>query len=165
TPAPNSLDFGSTHFAPDANGYTASVVEPLLEMATFCGNSGLISEGLRVLRALDGFAGTVPRGAQTWEIPLHTPDILAAAHLVRAYTLGYELTGEPHFLEQARYWAWTGVPFLYLINPTAQPVGPYATIAVLGATHWTAPVWLGQPVQWCGLVYADALYRLAPYDP
>jgi hypothetical protein len=24
---------------------------------------------------------------------------------------------------------------------------------------------MGQPVQWCGLVYADALYRLAPLDP
>jgi len=24
------------------------------------------------------YANTVPRGAQTWEIPLHTPDILAA---------------------------------------------------------------------------------------
>src|SRR5439155_2543433 len=23
----------------------------------------------------------------------------------------------------------------------------------------------GQPVQWCGLVYADALYRLAEHDP
>jgi hypothetical protein len=24
---------------------------------------------------------------------------------------------------------------------------------------------MGLPVQWCGLVYADALYRLAPHDP
>jgi hypothetical protein len=43
-------------------------------------------------------------------------------------------------------------------------VGPYSTIAVLGATSWKAPVWFGRPVQWCGLVYADALYRLAPHD-
>jgi hypothetical protein len=164
-PAPNSPDFGSTHFAPDASGYTASVVEPLLQAATVCGDPRLIDEGLRVLRALDGFAGTVPRGAQTWEIPLHTPDILAAAHLVRAYTLGYELTGEPHFLEQARYWAWTGVPFLYLAPPVPERIGTYATIPVLGASNWRAPVWMGQPVQWCGLVYADALYRFARHDP
>jgi hypothetical protein len=44
-------------------------------------------------------------------------------------------------------------------------VGPYATIAVFGATQWHAPVWLGLPVQWCGLVYADALYRLVGVDP
>jgi hypothetical protein len=36
---------------------------------------------------------------------------------------------------------------------------------VLGATHWEAPVWIGLPVQWCGLVYADAIRRLARHDP
>src|SRR5690606_20659646 len=35
----------------------------------------------------------------------------------------------------------------------------YSTIAVYGATQWKAPVWMGMPVQWCGLVYSDALYR------
>jgi hypothetical protein len=161
---PNRPDYGKTHFAPDANGLTAQVVAAVLEAAAVTGDSELIREGLRVLRALDRFADGVPRGAQTWEVPLHTPDVLASANLVRAYTLGYELSGDTHFLEQARHWAWTGVPFVYLVNPTGQPVGPYATIAVYGATNWTAPVWFGQPVQWCGLVYADALYRLAPHD-
>jgi hypothetical protein len=85
--------------------------------------------------------------------------------MVRAYTLGYELTGETHFLDEARYWAWTGIPFVYLVNPTEAPVGLYATIAVYGATQWRAPVWFGLPVQWCGLVYADALYRLLRDDP
>ncbi|HWY76540.1 MAG TPA: hypothetical protein VN281_13030 [Verrucomicrobiae bacterium] len=56
---------------------------------------------------------------------------------------------------------------MYLRNPTAGTVGPYATIAVYGATHWQAPDWIGLPVQWCGLVYSDALYRLAEciWDP
>ncbi len=57
------------------------------------------------------------------------------------------------------------MPFVYLRNPTGQGVGPYATIPVLGATNWAAPSWLGLPVQWCGLVYADALDRLADQDP
>jgi hypothetical protein len=65
---------------------------------------------------------------------------------------------------EAIYWAWTGVPFVYLVNPTDKKVGPYSTIAVLGSTGWKAPVWFGQPVQWCGLVYADSLYRLAAID-
>ena len=43
-------------------------------------------------------------------------------------------------------------------------MGLYNTIAVLGATGWRAPVWIGRPVQWCGLVYAHALYRLARHD-
>jgi hypothetical protein len=129
------------------------------------GDRALLKEGLRLLHALNRFDGAVPRGAQTWEVPLHTPDILASANLVRAYTLGYEATGDRELLERARYWAWTGVPFVYLTKPAPGPVGPYATIAVLGATNWEAPNWLGLPVQWCGLVYADALNRLAHSDP
>ncbi|MBM3883739.1 MAG: hypothetical protein FJ387_29205 [Verrucomicrobia bacterium] len=161
----SGLDYGKTHWAPHANGLTAQVLAGLLEAAVFAGDPSLQTEGLRLLRALTRLYGdTVPRGAQTWEIPLHTPDILAAAHLVKAYTIGYELTGAPEFLAQAQYWAWTGLPFVYLTPPTAQPIGVYSTIAVLGATAWVAPVWIGLPVQWCGLVYADALRRLAPYD-
>lgn len=157
-------DYGRTHFAPDANGLTAKVVATLLEAAAFCGDRELIAEAITKLRALEKFEHTVPRGAQTWEIPLHTPDILASAYLVRAFTLGFELTGERTFLDQALYWAWTGVPFAYLVNPTGQPVGPWSTIAVLGATNWKAPVWFGRPVQWCGMVYADALHKLARHD-
>lgn len=162
---PDGPDYGKTHFAPDANGLTAQVVARLLELTTVSGDAELIEKALDKLRGLDKFMHTVPRGAQTWEVPLHTPDILASAHLVRAYTLGYEMTGDARFLQSAREWAWSGVPFVYLVNPTNQSVGPYATIAVLGATQWVAPVWMGLPVQWCGLVYADALYRLLPHDP
>jgi len=48
--------------------------------------------------------------------------------------------------------------------PTGGPVGLYATTPVFGATDWTAPVWIGKPVQWCGLVYAESLYRLSRFD-
>ena len=163
-PSPGGLDYAKTHFAPDANGLTAQVVSALLQSAAACGDPALITEGIKRLHGLDHYVNTVPRGAQTWEVPLHTPDVLAAAHLVRAYTLGYELTGDQSLLDHARYWAWTGVPFVYLVNPTNQPVGPYATIAVLGATQWVAPNWMGLPVQWCGLVYADSLYWLSRVD-
>lgn len=158
-------DYGKTHFSDEANGLTSRPVQDLLEAAAFSGDSGLLAAALERLRAMKKFSNGVPRGAQTWECPLHIPDILASAQMVRAYTLGYELSGDLDFLEQARYWAWTGVPFVYLVNPTSEPVGPYATIAVFGATQWKAPVWLGLPVQWCGLVYADALYRLVRDDP
>jgi hypothetical protein len=164
-PRAGAMDFGKTHYTNEANGLTATSVRDLLEAAVVCGDRDLITAGLAKLRAMDKFSNGVPRGAQTWECPLHIPDILASAHLVRAYTLGYELTGETRFLEQARYWAWTGVPFVYLVNPTDRPIGLYGTIAVFGATHWKAPVWLGLPVQWCGLVYAEALYHLARRDP
>jgi hypothetical protein len=79
--------------------------------------------------------------------------------------LAYQLTGDEGYLDQARYWAWTGVSFIYLDAPTDGPVGTYATIAVLGATNWQAPNWIGLPVQWCGLVYRSALLDLARVDP
>jgi hypothetical protein len=164
-PLAGGPDYGKTHTTNEANGLTSSTVANLLEAAAFAGDRELLDAALARLRAMDKFRQGVPRGAQTWECPLHTPDILASAHLVRAYTLGYELTGDRDFLEQARYWAWTGMPFVYLVNPTPEPIGLYSTIAVLGATSWRAPVWLGLPVQWCGLVYADALYRLVRHDP
>jgi len=162
-PPAGGPDLGSTHYAPDANGLTATVVSSLLDKALFSGNRALINTGLQELRAMAKFRHTVPRGAQTWEVPLHTPDILASAYLVLSYLRGYELTGDPDLLEQARYWAWTGVPFVYLTPPVSGEVGLYATIPVFGATQWVGP-WFGRPVQWCGLVYAEALHQLAQQD-
>lgn len=165
-PSPGGLDYGRTHWASDANGLTAATLATVLQNAAFAGRQDLIDAALRHLRALvTRYANTVPRGAQTWEIALHTPDILAAAYLVECFVLGYELTGDAALLEQARYWAWTGVPFVYLHPPTPGAVGVYATIPVLGATQWVAPNWIGLPVQWCGLAYAAAIQRLARHEP
>ena len=162
---PGKVDYGKTHFAQHANGHAGVDVVRILEVATLSADAELARRALELLDKQTAlYANTVPRGAQVWEMPLHTPDILASAHLVKAYTLGYLLSGRERYLEQARYWAWTGVPFLYLVNPTKGEVGPYATIAVLGATNWKAPCWFGRPVQWCGLVYASALHLLAQYD-
>jgi hypothetical protein len=162
-PPAGGTDLGSTHYAPDANGLTGDVVQSLLDKALFSGDRALINAGLQQLAAMAKFRDSVPRGAQTWEVPLHTPDILASAYLVLAYLRGYHVTGDPDLLEQARYWAWTGVPFVYLESPVSGEVGLYATIPVFGATHWVGS-WFGRPVQWCGLVYAEALYQLAALD-
>jgi hypothetical protein len=163
---PGKIDYSKTHFAKHANGLSGRDVVSILEGAVLSGDRELASKGLRLLdKQTNLYAGTVPRGAQTWEVPLHTPDILASTHMVKAYTLGYMISGEKKYLEQARYWAWTGLPFVYLYSPTPGRVGPYATIAVLGATNWKAPLWLGLPVQWCGLVYSSALHTLSQYDP
>jgi hypothetical protein len=131
----------------------------------FAGDPEQIIKAIETVRWLDRWDHTVPRGAQTWEIPLHTPDILASAHLTHAYALAFALTREPEMLQRAKQWALTGIPFIYLSHPTDQPIGLYSTIAVYGATQWIAPVWIGLPVQWCGLVYADALRELQKHDP
>jgi len=156
---------GSTHWADHANGLTGALLVSAMDNALASGDRALVDRCIDQLRKLDVYRDGVPRGAQTWEVPLHTPDILASAHLARAYTLGYEFTGDPGLLGQAIHWAWTGVPFVYLVAPAQGPVGVYSTIPVLGATQFVAPNWIGLPVQWCGLVYADAIRRVARHDP
>lgn len=163
---PGALDLASTLGADHANGLTAIAVEALLEQATLTGDEAAIAAALEALATLDAACPAgVPRGAQPWEMPLHTPDILAAARLVRCFVLGHLLTGDDHHLRRARAWAWRGATMVYLAPPTPGPLGLYATIGVIGATHWTSPNWIGQPVQWCGLVYAAALQDLARIDP
>lgn len=164
-PKPGGPDYGETHFANHANGLAFNQAARILEAAAFSGDSELLSDATELLDKLTLlYRNTVPRGAQTWEVPLHTPDILASANTVKAYALAYRLTGRAEYLDEARYWAWTGIPFVYLSPPVSKGIGLYATPPVLGATSWVAPYWIGLPVQWCGLVYASALHDLAPFD-
>ncbi len=165
-PAPDKPDYSSTHWTDHANGYAAQRLSPVLEAAMLTGDADLVDEAIALLdKQTVLYARSVPRGAQTWEVPLHTPDVLAAAHLLKCYVIGYELTGRRDLLDEAIYWAWTGLPFIYLDPSTEGEVGDYAAIAVYGATNWVAPVWIGVPVQWCGLVYRSWLHRLAAHDP
>ncbi len=148
------------HFEDTASGICALPARQLLEFAWLTGNQEALQGGIKTLEYMKRFH--TPRGAQTWEVPLHTPDILASANLVWAYVRGYQLTGNKEFLLQARKWALSGVPFVYLWGD--YPIMKYATIPVFGATNWVAPNWMGLPVQWCGLDYAYALALFAPYD-
>ncbi len=148
------------HFEDTASGYCGANAVPLLEYARATGDPAALEGGIKALDYMKRFC--VPRGAQTWECALHTPDILGSAHLVHAYVRGYELTGKREYLDQARRWAITGLPFVY--QWSCKPVMMYATTPVLGATNWRAPNWIGLPVQWCGYDYAYALMMLVPYD-
>ena len=165
TPEPGKPDYGRTHFESHANGYGARKLVAILASAAITGDPDLRRSALDLLERQDAqYRHDVPRGAQTWEIPLHTPDILAAALLTHAFVLGYELSGDRRHLEAAVEWAWSGLSFVYLTPPTQRAIGLYATIPVLGATDWDRLNWIGRPVQWCGLVYADALLKLHRHD-
>ena len=105
----------------------------------------------------------VPRAAQVWECPVHTPDILAAADAVDAYIEAYWFTGEKQYLDEAIRWAWAGMPFVYVWNQPDHPVMRYASIAIFGGSQYGSS-WIGQPVQWNGLRYAYAILKLADLD-
>ena len=148
------------HFEDTASGVCARPAARLLEYARITGDRTALEAGLRTLEFMKRFR--TPRGAQVWEVPLHTPDLLASAYAVWAYVRGYELTGDEAYLREARKWALSGVPFVYLWS--RYPVMLYATPPVYGATNWRAPCWIGLPVQWVGIVYAYSLAMLSPHD-
>jgi len=129
-----------------------------LRAARLTGDPELAADALEAMRQMALYE--VPRGAQMWECPMYQPDILAAAHAIRAYCEAYRITGDAAHLEQAHYWAWTGLPFLYSWEMEGYPTMLYNTISVIGSTFYSHS-WLGQPVVWCGLVYAYALQDFA----
>ncbi|MBR6057016.1 MAG: hypothetical protein IKP58_02480 [Victivallales bacterium] len=156
-PKPN---YGSTHWTDHANGFTAARLANAANTVLASANPELRSDFLnKVDKVLNLYKNDAPRGAQTWEVPLHTPDILGSAYMLDLATAAYAISGDDRYLEEADYWATTGLLFTYLVDPALDhgPVGRYATIAVFGATGWQAPYWIGQPVQWCGLVYRNSL--------
>ena len=157
---PPKPDYGSTHWTDHANGFTAARLANAANTVLASGNPELRSDYLaKVDKVLQIYKNDAPRGAQTWEVPLHTPDILGSAYMLDLAAAAYAISGDERYLDEADYWATTGLLFIYLIDPALDygPIGRYATIAVMGATGWSAPYWIGQPVQWCGLVYRNSL--------
>lgn len=133
----------------------------ILRFARITGDKIAKDAGLKALAFMNQFE--VPRAAQVWEVPVHTPDILASSDACEAYLEGYRITGDRDYLEKAVYWAWTGLPFVYLWDVEGFEFLRYASIPVFGAS-WNQWSWFGNPVQWNGLRYAYAILELAEYD-
>ena len=145
-----------------SSGRSAGQAAAVLQYALMTGDAKARNAGLKALGYLD--TQTRPEGAQTWELQLHVPDILASAKLVEAYLLGYQLTGDKPYLNRAVYWAKSGLPFIYLWNAQDRPIMRYGTIPVFGATWFDIQPWFGVCVQWCGLEYAYRIAKLSDFD-
>lgn len=164
---------GSAAFEPDAShavfgrrgdsssGHTAGVAWRLWQLALLTGSREAVEAGLRAISYLD--TQKRPEGAQTWELPLHVPDVLAAAHAVRCCVAAYRVTGDRRHIDRAVTWAYRGLPFIYLWAARDRPIMLYGSIPVFGATWYTGG-WFGRIVQWNGLEFADALIELAQHD-
>ncbi len=158
-------DLARTHWERHANGFASRPIQYLYTQAMYTGDRKMLAEAVRLTDALDRYDYSAPRGAQTWEMPLHCPDIMGSAQMVECYLKAYQVTADKKYLDRAIRWAWSGVPFLYLTPPTDKPIGLYASVGVWGATQWISPDWMGRPVQWCGMMYAEAMRKLAQVDP
>lgn len=133
----------------------------VLRYARIAGDQEAYEQMQSTLALMERFQ--VPRAAQVWEIPVHTPDVLAAADAVDAFVEAYRIAGDRRWLDNAVVWAKRGLPFIYLWSDPEKPYLVGASIPVFGAT-WYRGSWFGRPVQWNGLRYADALLRLSEHD-
>ena len=170
-PRSGGTDYGRTHFCDEASGLTAGPVYQLLEAAAFAGDRAMVDEGLRLLRILhQRFARRcAPRRPDLGDPPAHAghPRLGLPGQGLRPGLRADRRAGT------ARGGQVLGVDGRAVRLPGQSDrgqgrralVGPFATTPVLGATNWIAPNWIGLPVQWCGLVYADGLTQLARLDP
>ncbi len=142
-------------------GICAAKATAVLRYARIAGDLQAYQAMLPTLERMQSFR--VPRAAQVWEVPVHTPDVLAAAEAVEAFLEAYRFSGERRWLEEAVLWARRGLPFIYLWADAEKPFLLGASIPVFGAT-WYEGSWFGRPVQWNGLRYAEALLALVKYD-
>ncbi len=166
---------------------------PILQYARLSGSQHHIDASLKALEAMRQFR--VPRGAQVWEVHQQIPDIRAAALATQAYRLGYEITGDPQWLDDANHWAWSGVSFAYSWHVPIEDRGgflvatrdkddwkwhqiPLADAYLCGqprvTPYGTVPVlgptfyvvnWFGVLVQWCGLEWAQHVIELDACRP
>ena len=144
-----------------SSGETGRRLWAIWQHALASGNPKDIAAGIKGLKFLN--ACKRPEGAQVWELDLHVPDVLAAAHAVRCNVAAYKITRDEQYRRAAARWAYRGLTFIYLWNPPDRPIMRYGSIPVLGAT-WYRGGWYGRIVQWNGIAYAEGLLDLWDID-
>ncbi len=136
------------------SGLIARELGAILDCAVRTGGRKYIIPALKGLDKLNSF--TVPRGAQTWEVHAHAPDVFAAGLAIDCNIAGYHLTGDEKYLDHATFWAKTGLPFIYTWVPPLDPV-PAAVLHFDDNGEGPNPV-MSKP----SLFYSETKRRITP---
>jgi hypothetical protein len=144
-----------------ALGTCTESVRQVLRYARIAGDEDAYKAVVNVLEYME--TCPVPRAAQVWEVPFHSPDVLAAAYAVSAYLDAYRFSGDQRWLRDAVMWARRGLPFIYFWNDPDKPYMLGGSIPAYGASLRRYS-WFGRIVQWNGLCLANAYLDLASFD-
>ncbi|MDR0520828.1 MAG: hypothetical protein LBH00_03120 [Planctomycetaceae bacterium] len=141
-------------------GYTALQTLAVMEYVRMTGSEKhfmIVKKALEYLDKCD-----VPCGGFYREAPFHTPDLQTAATLIWLYTWAYEHSGNAAYLERAKHFAYSGLPFVYHVNQAENSY--YGTAAKFGGTNRNLPLDFGTLSLRTGIQYAYALCLLAKND-
>ena len=141
-------------------GYTALHTLIIMEYVRATGNNELFAVVTRALAYLEQC--DIPSGGFFGDTPFHTPDLQAAATLVWLYVRVYEYSGNAHYLERAKHFAYAGLPFVY--QTVQQEHMLYGTVGKFGGTKRRPPLHFGLVSTRVGIQYGYALNLLSKYD-
>lgn len=143
---------------PNELGAVTARALPILRYAALSGDSSASGAALKALEYLSR-QFRLPKAGQGGEAPPHAPSLLVAAEAAECLLLGYRISGEERYMNSARYWADTGLPFIYFWREKERPALQHASIPSFGGAD------AGVAEQWVGLVYARVLRWLSRIRP
>jgi len=152
--------FPELETAASSFGYTALRALAIMEYVRATGDNELFAVVTRALEYLEQC--DVPRGGFYRDAPFHTPDLQAAAALVWLYVWAYEYSGNAHYLERAKHFAYAGLPFVYQTSQKEHML--YGTVGKFGGTLRRPPLHFGLLSTSVGIQYAYALNLLSRHD-
>jgi len=141
-------------------GYTALQALTIMEYVRTTGNDELFAVVTKALDFLEQCE--IPSGGFYQDTPFRTPDLQAAAALVWLYVWAYEYSGNAHYLERAKHFAYAGLPFVY--QTTQQEHMLYGTVGKFGGTNRRLPLHFGVMSTRVGIQYGYALNLLSKHD-
>jgi hypothetical protein len=152
--------FPEIETATSSYGYTALKTLEMMEYVRLTGNEELfmlVEKSLEYLEQCD-----IPCGGFFRDSPFHTPDLQAASTLIWLYVWAYEYSSNSKYLDRARHFAFSGLPFVYQWSDRDNML--YLTVPKFGGTNRRPPLDFGVSRPRVGIQYAYSLALLSKHD-